>query len=282
MRDVVVWMTDDLRKRGIDAARLDAELIVAQALQIDRVKVIVEGLRMLEPSELETIRALFKRRRAYEPVAYLRGYREFYGRTYRVDRRVLVPRPDTEILVEVALERLHNRDLGARVLDLCTGSGCVAITLKLERPTMTVDATDVSADALAVARDNAQRLGAVWNVRFALGDLFAPLGEPRPIYDLVVANPPYIASDEIPTLQPDVRDHEPHLALDGGQDGLEFVRRIVAEAPKHLRAGGALAMELGAGQAPMVEEIFLRGGFTDVRRKQDYAGHERVVSGSLP
>lgn len=281
MRDVVTWMTDDLRKRGVDGARLDAELIVAQALHIDRVKVIVEGQRMLEPQELETIRALFKRRRGFEPVAYLRGFREFYGRTFRVDRRVLVPRPDTETLVEVALERLRNRDLGARIVDLCTGSGCVAITLKLERPTMTVDATDLSPDAIAVARDNAQRLGAVWNVRFAAGDLFAPLGAPRKIFDLVVANPPYIATDEIATLQPDIKDHEPRLALDGGADGLDIVRRIVKEAPRWLRPGGALAMEIGAGQAPLVEQIFVEGGFGDVRRTQDYGGHDRVVSGTL-
>jgi release factor glutamine methyltransferase len=279
VRDVVTWMTDDLRKRGVEGARLDAELIVAQALRIDRVKVIVESQRLLEPDELETIRALFKRRRGYEPVAYLRGYREFYGRPFRVDRRVLVPRPDTEILVEVALQRLRGHDLGARVLDLCTGSGCVAVTLKLERPTMTVDATDLSPDAVAVARDNAQRLGAVWNVRFAAGDLFAPLGAPRQIYDLVVANPPYIATQEIETLQPDIRDHEPRLALDGGPDGLVVVRRIVAEAPRWLRRGCALAMEIGAGQAAEVEQIFRQGGFTDVRRAQDYGGHERVVSG---
>jgi len=272
-------MTDDLRKRGVESPRLDAELIAGEALGIDRVKIIVEGQRMLEPVELETIRALFKRRRGYEPVAYLRGYREFYGRSFRVDRRVLVPRPDTEILVEVALKRLHGHDLGARVVDLCTGSGCVAITLKLERPTMTVDATDVSADALAVARDNAQRLGAVWNVRFALGDLFAPLGPPRRVYDLVVANPPYIPTAEIATLQPDVRDHEPRLALDGGPDGLSLVRRIVAEAPRWLRPGGALAMEIGAGQAAEVEQIFQQGGFTKLGRAQDYGGHERVVSG---
>lgn len=281
MRDVVTWMTDDLRKRGVDGARLDAELIVAQALHIDRVKVIVDGQRMLEPQELETIRALFRRRRGFEPVAYLRGFREFYGRPFRVDRRVLVPRPDTEILVEVALERLRHRDLGARIVDLCTGSGCVAITLKLERPTMTVDATDLSADAIAVARDNAQRLGAVWNVRFAAGDLFAPLGAPRKIYDLVVANPPYIATDEIATLQPDIKDHEPRLALDGGPDGLDIVRRIVKEAPGWLRPGGALAMEIGAGQAPLVERIYVEGGFRDVRRTQDYGGHDRVVSGAL-
>lgn len=280
IRDVVAWMTDDLRKRGVDGARLDAELVVAQALGIERIKVIVEGERLLSPQELETIRALFRRRRGYEPVAYLRGYREFYGRNFRVDKRVLVPRPDTEILVEEALRRMRPVDLSARVLDLCTGSGCVAITLKLERPTVSVDATDVSEGAVAVARDNAQRLGAVWNVRFVVGDLFAPLEKGRK-YDLITANPPYIATDEIATLQPDIRDHEPRIALDGGADGLDLVRRIVAEAPKWLAENGALAMEIGAGQAPEVEQIFRAHGFDDVRRTKDYGGHDRVVSGVL-
>lgn len=280
IRDVLAWMIDDLRKRGVEGARLDAELIVGQALGIDRVKVIVDSDRLLAPQELEAIRALFKRRRTLEPVAYLRGFREFYGRPFRVDKRVLVPRPDTEILVEVALERLRGRDLGARIVDLCTGSGCVAVTLKLERPTITVDATDLSPGAIEVARDNAQRLGAVWNVRFATGDLFAPLGAPRPIYDLVVANPPYIPSGEIPGLQADIRDHEPHLALDGGNDGLDLVRRIAREAPAWLRSGGALAMEIGAGQAAEVERVFVSNGFRDVKRARDYGGHERVVSGT--
>src|SRR5205823_6109128 len=140
------------------------------------------------------------------------------------DSRVLVPRPDTEILVQVALDSTRRLDLSARVLDLCTGSGCVAITLKLERPTITVDASDLSAGAIAVARDNAQRLGAVFNVRFVVSDLFAGLGNPSRRYDLITANPPYIATGEIAELQPDIRDHEPHLALDGGADGLDLVR----------------------------------------------------------
>lgn len=279
IRDVVAFMTDDLKKRGVDGARLDAELVAAEALGVDRVRILVDGERLLTPEELTDIRTLFKRRRTYEPVAYLRGFREFYGRPFRVDRRVLVPRPDTEILVEHALERLRGRDLGGRVLDLCTGSGCVAITLKLERPTLTVDATDLSAEALVVARDNAQRLGAVWNVRFCQGDLFGALPAPRRPYDLVTANPPYIPHGDIAGLQPDIRDHEPHLALDGGGDGLDLVRRIVAEAPAHLAPGGALAMEIGAGQSDAVAELLVARGFSDVRRVRDYGGHERVVSG---
>ncbi len=279
VRDVVAWTTDDLKKRGVESARLDADLIVAQVLRLDRVRVLLAGERELTDDELTRIRALVKRRRSFEPIAYLRGEREFYGHRFLVDARVLVPRPDTETLVEVALERLRGRDLGGRVLDLCTGSGCVAVSLKLERKTLTVDAVDLSEGAVAVARDNAQRLGAVWNVRIAVGDLFAPLGRPRALYDLVTANPPYIAASEIPTLPPDVRDHEPRLALDGGDDGLELVRRILAEAPRWIRAGGTLAMEIGAGQADETRALFEKAGFLDVRAAKDYGGIERVVSG---
>jgi release factor glutamine methyltransferase len=277
VQEVVAWTTDDLKKRGVSTSRLDAELIVAQALGIDRIKILIEGSRELSSAELEAIRALVKRRRSFEPIAYLRGTREFYGRPFRVDRRVLVPRPDTETLVEVALQRLSGHDLGARVLDLCTGSGCVAISLKCERPTISIDAVDLSPDAIAVARDNAQRLGAVWNVRFLVGDLFAPL-PPGIRYDLVVANPPYIATGEIPTLDPDIKDHEPRLALDGGTDGLAVVRRLVEGAPGHLRPGGALALELGAEEAPAVRELLEKQGWTDIRTARDYGGHERVVS----
>ncbi len=196
---------------------------------------------------------------------------------------MLVPRPDTEILVQVALDRLAGRELYARVADLCTGSGCVGITLKLELPTITLDATDLSDGAIAVARANAQRLGAVFGCSYRHGDLFEPLrdarGAPAHRYELVVANPPYIAHGEIATLQPDIRDHEPRLALDGGGDGLDIVRRIVAEAPGFLSPGGALAMEIGAEQAGAVASLLLARGFRDVRPTKDYGGHERVVSG---
>jgi release factor glutamine methyltransferase len=208
-------------------------------------------------------------------VAYLRGEREFYGRTFRVDKRVLVPRPDTEILVEVALARSRAWSLSARVLDLCTGSGCVAITLARQRPTTQVRATDISADALDVARDNALRLGA-YNVSFAQGDLFASA---RGQYELITANPPYIPSGDIATLQADVRDHEPRLALDGGADGLDFVRRIVDDAPTHLVPGGVLALEIGAGEAADTAKILADRGFAQIEVAKDYGQIERVVSG---
>lgn len=276
VRRVLTWAAEDLRDRGSDTPRLDAELLLAQVLGTNRIGLIVDPERPLSKEELATYRDLHKRRRAAEPVAYMLGTREFYGRPFRVDKRVLVPRPDTEALVEEALDRLAHLSMSARVLDLCTGSGCVAVTLACERPTWAVLGTDISEDALTVARDNGARLGTTPRCWFRRSDLFADLGVDHR-FDLITANPPYIATGE--TLPQTVVDHEPHLALYGGEDGLAIARRIIAEAPAHLAPGGVLAMEIGAGQAPETAKLFEAAGFSDVRAKKDYGGIERVVSG---
>jgi release factor glutamine methyltransferase len=273
------WATDDFRARGIDTPRLDAELLLARALGATRIQLFVDSKRPLDEGELARMRELVKRRRAREPVAYILGEREFYGRTFRVDRRVLVPRPDTEALVEMALERTRAVSMSMRALDLCTGSGCVAVTLARERPTAFVMASDLSEDALAVARDNALRLGA-YNVALRRGDLFAAVDASRR-FDLVTSNPPYVSAGEVLSLQPEIREHEPRLALEGGDDGLAVLRRIVAEAPPHLAEGGVLAVEVGAGEAPAVVELFGRAGYDHVEVRRDYARIERVVSGVL-
>lgn len=273
------WATDDFRARGLESPRLDAELLLAHALSTTRIQLIVDAKRPLEGDELARLRELVRRRRAREPIAYILGEREFYGRPFRVDRRVLVPRPDTEALVDVALERTRAVSLSMRALDLCTGSGCVAITLARERPTASLTATDVSADALAVARDNALRLGA-YNVAFREGDLFAAI-DSASRFDVVTANPPYVASGEIGTLQQDVRDFEPRLALEAGADGLAVLRRVVAGAPGHLVEGGVLAVEVGAGEAAATVELFTRAGFGEIETRRDLARIERVVSGVL-
>lgn len=277
---LVKWATDDFRARGIENPRLDAEVLVAHALGIDRTRVIIESLRPLDPAELALLRELVKRRRSHEPVAYLRGMREFYGLPFRVDRRVLIPRPDTEALVDVALARSSHVSLSMRLLDLCTGSGCVAITIARQRPTSKVVASDLSPDALAVARENAFRLGA-YNVAFIESDLFSKI-PPESRFDVITANPPYIATAEIDGLMPDVRDFEPRQALDGGPDGLDFVRRIVHEAPAFLDPGGVLALEIGAGEAAAVRALFEDQGYGDVRVDRDYGKIERVVSGVRP
>jgi len=283
IRRVITWATEDFRKRGVSTApRLEVELLLGIVLKLDRVGLIIDADRPLAKEELARYRALHTRRRGGEPVAYLTGAREFYGRMFRVDARVLIPRPDTEVLVEVALARTRALYLSAQVLDLCTGSGCVATTLARERPTTRVVGTDISPDALAVARENALRLGAV-NVGFLRGDLFEPFNQPRARararFDLITSNPPYIPEGEIASLPVDVRAFEPGLALKGGADGLVLVRRIVAEASAFLDVGGVLAIEIGAGQAPDVRPLFERAGFRDIESTRDLGGHERVVSG---
>ncbi len=276
---VLRWAADDLRTRGNDTPRLDAEVLLCFVLRIDRIGLIVDSERPLSKEELGRYRELHKRRRAGEPVAYLRGMREFYGRPFRVDKRVLVPRPDTEILVEVAMARTRARTLSTRVLDLCTGSGCVAITFGRERPNAHVLGTDLSEDALVVARDNALRLGAVPWVWFRKSDLFADLGLPHPRFELITANPPYIPEGDIAGLAATIREFEPRMALTGGSDGLDFARRIIREAPSYLEPGGVLAMEIGAGQSTEVADVFAENGFGSVERAKDLAGIERVVSG---
>lgn len=281
IRRVLTWAVDDLKKRGFSSPRLDAELLLCHVLKQDRIKLILDAERPLEKNELARYRELFQRRRSGEPVAYLLGVREFYGRPFRVDRRVLIPRPDTETLVEVALERTRHVDLCARVLDLCTGSGCVAISLARERPTTCVVGLDLSPDAVMVARDNLVRLGAV-NCAIGQSDLYAALAPDRPIFDLITANPPYIPDGDIPGLDVDIRGFEPHMALAGGDDGLSLMRRVVSEAPRHLAKGGILAVEMMTGQGEAVSALFADAGFSDIRIKKDLGGRERVVSGAWP
>jgi release factor glutamine methyltransferase len=278
IKRVLAWATDDFRRRGNKSARLDAELLLGEALGFDRIKLIVEAERPLAEGELGRYRELIKRRRNGEPIAYILGRREFFALPFRVDRRVLIPRPDTELLVETALRASHARHLYGRMLDLCTGSGCVAIAFAKDRPTWRVTAVDLSPEAAALARENARRAGVVHNVGVLEGDLFAPLPD-RAAFELITANPPYIPSGDIAGLDVDVRDFEPRLALDGGEDGLTIIRRLLEQAPRYLVPGGLIALEVGFDQAPTVAALFEHAGFVDVARAKDLAGIERVVSG---
>ncbi len=278
---VLAWATSDFKERGLEAPRLEAEILLAHALGVERLRLILDAHKPLDAAELARFRELIKRRRSGEPIAYVVGEREFYGLVFHVDRRVLIPRQDTEILVDAALEATHHRHLSGRALDLCTGSGCVAISFARARPTWQVTGADLSPDALEVARGNALRLGVIWGVRFVSGDLYGAV-DPGERFELITANPPYIASEEIPELERQIRDFEPRLALDGGPDGLSLLPAIIQGGFERLTAGGTLAVEIGAGQSDAVAALFERTGFADVRRHKDYGGHERVVSGRKP
>jgi len=284
--DVIRWTTSRFEERGLATPRLDAELLAAHALGLPRVQLYVQFDRPLEQAELGALRELVRRRQAGESVAYVIGKKEFWGLELQVDARVLVPRPDTETLVGEALERVGKTPAAAasdgesriRIADVGTGSGAIAIALAKARPDAAVFAVDVSPDALAVARANAERHGAA--VTFLEGDLAAPLAPHAP-FQLVAANLPYVPTGDIAGLAPEVLA-EPRLALDGGPDGLGLVRRLVASAPALLASGGALALEVGAGQAREAAALLTSAGLADVRVVRDLGAVERVVSGVRP
>jgi release factor glutamine methyltransferase len=253
---------------GAETPRLDAELLLGHALGVDRAALLMAPEREVTGPAVRAFQDLVRRRSVgREPVAYLVGRRGFRHLELAVDARVLVPRPETELLVEVALGLPH----GARVVDVGTGSGAVALALKDERPELEVVATDLSQDALAVARANASRLGL--DVAFVHGDLLDGAGD----VDAVVANPPYVAETDRAALPPEVARHEPAVALFAGADGLDVVRRLTAAAGAS--TARFTALEIGAGQAPEAERLLRAAGFTGTERHRDLAGIERVVVG---
>jgi release factor glutamine methyltransferase len=279
VRRVLEWTAKDLAGLGIPTARLDAELLLSHALGCDRVRLYMDLTRPLDAAELATVRELVKRRRKREPVAYILGHKEFYKRRFVVTRDVLVPRPETELLVDRALEILPASDPRehARALDLCTGSGVVAITLALERPELGVDGADLAAAALTIARANAQALGAGERVQWYEGDLFEALPG-RTAYALITANPPYVADGVLAELAPEVREHEPRLALSGGDDGLAVIRRLCAQAPEWLLSGGSLLFEHGFDQGERVLALLQSDArWEAVRSHKDLAGADRIA-----
>ena len=265
------WTQGYFAQKGLDAPRLTAELLLAHALSCDRVRLYLDFDKPLGEPELAAYRELVRRRAEREPTAYLVGRREFWGRPFQVDARVLVPRPETELVLEAALAALPT---DGRALDLCTGSGVLGVTLALERPGAGVAATDLSGEALDVARENAARLGAA-NVTFLLGDLYDPV-PPDSRFDLIVSNPPYLPRGELDTLPPEVR-REPRLALDGGEDGLDISRRIAAGAPARLRPGGILVLEMHESHLDALPSICLECGFARAEARRDLAGLPRFV-----
>lgn len=267
------WTADYFAGRGIDSPRLDAELLLAEMLGLDRVGLYLNFERPLHADELIVFRERVRRRAAREPLAYILGKTEFWSLPFKVTPAVLIPRPDTELLVEEALPRLTG---AARVLDVGTGSGALAIALAHERPECRVTAIDLSPAALAVAAENACSNKVAERIDFEPGDLAALPAGP---FDLIVANPPYIPSGELVTLMAEVRDFEPHLALDGGSDGFDAYRALVRQADAVLAPGGWMLVEVGIGQAAAVQEQFAQAGLTEVFVSRDLAGIERVVGG---
>jgi release factor glutamine methyltransferase len=287
----LTWATHNLRATS-GTPRLDAELLLAHVLGWGRARLLAEGPLSLTEAQVAIFRDLVRRRAALEPVAYLIGHKEFYGIDFTVDRRALMPRPETELLVELALgfaRRLTTDDrqptctidgqplvVGGRssvvIADIGTGSGAIAVALALHLPEARIEAIDISPDALALAQQNVERHGLAGRVRLLQGDLLDPLAEP---VDLIVGNPPYTILSEI---DEGVRRYEPHQALDGGADGLELYRRLLKQAPIKLRPGGAVLLEIGATQAAAVTDLARRSfSAATVSVHQDLAGLDRVV-----
>lgn len=287
-----------LRKAGAESPSLDASLLLAAALGIDRSRLLARRPDPLEEVTLSRYRDLLARRASGDCVAYVLGHKEFRGLDFLVSPAVLVPRPDTETLVEAALEWIDKRAASPlRALDVCTGSGCVAISLKAERPFLDMSASDLSPAALAVARENADRLlnfhhrgtedtegrrraqrNLGSTIRFFESDLLASVPGR---FDLIVSNPPYVPTDVIEDLSVEVR-REPRLALDGGEDGLDLIRRLIAESRKRLDSGGRLLVESGEEQTDLVAELMRGAGFVEIEIYRDLAGLGRVTGGSAP
>lgn len=273
---VLQWTAGYFRDRGIEGGRLDAELLLGDTLKLDRVGLYLNYDRPLSALELDAFRAAVGRRAKREPLAYIRAQTEFWSLPFTVNPAVLIPRPDTEVLVEEALRRLSGP---GRILDVGTGSGAIAIAIAHERPEARVEAVDLSAEALAVARGNAEANGVAERVTCRQGDLRQLQGAG---YDLVVSNPPYIPSADLAGLMPEVRQFEPLLALDGGADGLNAYRLLAAQARTLLKPGGWLLLEVGIDQAKAVTELLRTVGLVEIFTRADYAGVGRVVGGQSP
>ena len=264
-----------LQNAEVDEARLDAELLLAHTLDLDRAAILAQPDRPLTPKELTSFRDLVARRVAREPLPYITGHREFFGLDLVVDARVLIPRPETELLIEHALRIARPVSGSMEIADVGAGSGAIAVTLAVHLPHATLYALDDSAGALAVTAENARRHNVAGRVHCRQGDLLAPLSGPA---DLIAANLPYVTTGEWAELLPELRDYEPRAALDGGPDGLDAIGRLLATAGPYLRPGGALLLEIGASQGVAVTALARRCfPAADVQLHRDYAGLDRLV-----
>jgi len=293
---ILEWTTKYLKDHGSDTPRLDSEILLAHTRKCKRIQLYTSFDTPLTVEERAQMRDLVKRRANAEPVAYLVGHREFFGLNFIVNKNVLIPRPDTETLIVQVLERANN--IGAlisspsaeqeltkpaknatelRILELCTGSGCIAVTLAVNLPKATLLVTDISPEALKTAEENAEQHQVTARLEFREGDLFQAVPDDAR-FDLIVSNPPYIPDGEIAGLDADVRDHEPLLALQAGADGMRLLKPIVEQAGKYLITGGWLLLETGIEQATLTQrELESRPEFQDVRVVKDLGGRPRVV-----
>ena len=264
-----------LAEAGVDTPKLDAEILLARASGVSRTSLFTWPEKEITEEACAQFEAWLSRRVDHEPVAYLLGDQEFYGRLFGVSPAVLIPRPETEHIIEVALGL---SPAPRRVADVGTGSGCIAVTLALELGDVEVCAVDISEEALGVARENVERHGVEARVTCHQSDLMSAVGHEEP-FELIVSNPPYVESTHLADMQPDVARYEPHQALFAGESGLDIIERLANQAYEKLTPGGVLVMEFGAGQHDQVVDLLVSQGYTEVRLTRDLSGHPRVVCG---
>ena len=279
---VLNWTTGYFLENGIENPRLDAEILLARSLRTNRLGLYLEYDKPLEKEELTEYKKLIKRRIKREPLQYIVGYQEFWSLKFKVDRGVLIPRPETEILVEEVLKVFPQDKPWSKtinILEIGTGSGAIAVALAKELRGVFIIATDISDRALHIARENAKNHGVERHITFLKGDLLRPVRRRVEFFDLVISNPPYIPGADFQRLEPEVRDFEPRIALDGGKEGLRFYRQILPQVGKHLAKGGWLMLEVGKGQHQEVRNLMeYSGGFRTPSTVKDLSGIERVVS----
>jgi release factor glutamine methyltransferase len=269
--------TEFLGKKNVESPRLQAELLFAHLLKMPRMKLYLNFDRQLTAAETDALRELIKRRGQREPLQHITGSTSFCGFEMAVNRHVLIPRPETEQLAELGWQFLSTiNHQPSTCLDFCTGSGCLAIAIAAKCPSAKIVATDISAEALVLAKENAARNNVAEKIEFLQGDGFAALAAGAQ-FDLIVSNPPYIPSAEIETLEPEVRDFDPRLALDGGADGLNFYRLLAAEAKSLLKPAGKIMVEFGDGQADAIKKIFESEKWIVEAVREDYSQRARIL-----
>lgn len=275
------WTTIYFTNHKIAEPHLEAEVLLAHALGIKRIQIYTMHDRVLSEEELAAFKKLILRRIKMEPTAYIIGYRPFMSLDFDVTSDVLIPRPETEILVEEAIGLIKQSEKEpVSVLDLGTGSGAIAVSIAKYCANTSILATDISKPAIEIAKSNAKKHGVTDKITFLAGDLFSPVGKTLK-FDIIVSNPPYITASEIEALQPEISKYEPVRALDGGPDGLAYYRKIAAQAPAYLSEKGALLLEIGAGQSESVAEMIRTTGvFPAIKRIRDHSGIERVILAS--
>jgi len=284
------WVTDYFKSKDVDAPRLSAELLLSHVLGLKRIELYTQFGRIVGEEQLTKLHELVKRASQHEPVAYLTGIKEFYSLEFEITRDCLIPRPETELLVERAIEFLRTRNGEQLVCDLCTGCGCIAVTIARNFAGCRVVATDISDAALEIAERNVTKHGLGNRIKLLKGDLFEPIIPGLPVlrsvseaggpakFDLIVSNPPYVSEPEFEKLPKNVKDFEPKLALTAGQEGLDIIKKIVAEAGQFLKSAGALMLEIGNEQGPAVKALLEKSGLFDrIVVEKDYQDLDRLA-----